>query len=714
MAVPTFSNETKSGSVTAVSLVNTPGDTKVEPEPSAAMLDSLPGYIRNRFNLAETNKRPVEQKWLRAYRNYRSELGKMPQVRMNERSKASIKLTKVKVLTAFGQLIDVLFGSSNFPLELTETPVPEGISKEAHLNVNNVPAAPVPDPFGFAGDGREIKPGTTFATEAELGGFKDKFEGVQMLDGPGVLGEPTIDLASPAMRKLNTTVTDQLIEGRTAEEVRKAVFEQCLLGTGVIKGPFTFTKEIARWKTGENGERVYSSKFKDVPVSLQVSAWNSYPDPSATCQQDMGWHIERHKYNSEQLRLLIGQEGFDQDAINELIGSGPNYEMKDWESQLQDSQDQKLSNERWEILEYWGVLDKKMAQSINLPSWNDLKEYQSIQINAWVSGGKTLRVVVNPFKPARIPYNFIPYEVDPYNIWGVGIAENMDDAQMIINGHIRMAIDNLALAGNVILEIDDNMLVPGQSMEVYPGKIFRRQSGVRGNAINAINIPNTAPANIQMIQQAMQFADLETGIPSVSHGQTGISGTGRTSSGLGMILANAGLSIKTVVKNIDDKLIVPLGWDYFHWNMQFNPDVETFEGDLQVRAKATAALGMKEIRSQRIIAMLQIGQNPMFAPWFKWEKFLRDFAVSLDFNPDEVINSPAEAFIMAKRLEGVMNAQRESEASAGANPESQLMGGVGGVPAGTDQGDPQGASAGGVGPGNVSGPGQSGFTGNVT
>ena len=103
-----------------------------------------------------------------------------------------------------------------------------------------------------------------------------------------------------------------------------------------------------------------------------------------------------------------------------------------------------------------------------------------------------------------------PYEINPYQIWGVGVAENMEDAQMLMNGHVRMAIDNLALAGNLVFDVDEASLVPGQNMDIFPGKIFRRQSGVTGTAINGLKFPNTAPENIQMYQISRQLADEET------------------------------------------------------------------------------------------------------------------------------------------------------------------------------------------------------------
>ena len=34
----------------------------------------------------------------------------------------------------------------------------------------------------------------------------------------------------------------------------------------------------------------------------------------------------------------------------------------------------------------------------------DLKEQDELQANIWVCNGKLLRMVLNPFKPAKIPY----------------------------------------------------------------------------------------------------------------------------------------------------------------------------------------------------------------------------------------------------------------------------------------------------------------------
>jgi hypothetical protein len=74
--------------------------------------------------------------------------------------------------------------------------------------------------------------------------------------------------------------------------------------------------------------------------------------------------------------------------------------------------------------------------------------------------------VLNPFKPTRIPYYAVPFEHNPYSFFGVGIAENMDDTQTLMNGFMRMAVDNAVLSGNLLIEIDETNLVPGQDLSV--------------------------------------------------------------------------------------------------------------------------------------------------------------------------------------------------------------------------------------------------------
>jgi len=532
-------------------------------------MPGLASYVMGKFQDAENGRFSHEQKWLQAYKNFRGIYDSTTQYRDSERSQVFIRITKTKVLAAFGQIVDILFANKKFPLVVESTPVPEGIAEFAHMETPLDESGPQ-DPYGFAGDGRELAPGALQAEEpkAFLGGLQSEYGQLPLAEGRAKMGEPQIEPAKIAAQRMEKTIHDQLLDTNAVNVLRNSVFESCLLGTGIVKGPFNFYKRVHKWERDEDGQRNYVPEEKSVPRVEMVSCWDFHPDPSATSIDDCEYVIQRHRMNRQQLRSLVKRPHFIAEAVEECLAKGPNYEDKYYEDTIREDETEPFyQGNRYEVLEYWGVLDSKLAQEAGLEGAEDMSEFDEVQVNVWVCGTMVLRCVLNPFTPARIPFQVFPYEVNPYQLWGVGVAENMEDAQKLMNGHVRMAIDNLALAGNLVFDVDEASLVPGQNMDIFPGKIFRRQSGVTGTAINGLKFPNTAGENLQMYQVSRQLADEETGIPSIMHGQTGVTGTGRTAAGLSMLMGSAGLSMKTVIKNIDDMLLKPLGEAYFQWNM---------------------------------------------------------------------------------------------------------------------------------------------------
>ena len=692
-----------------------PDDTSVPVVDPSENMPGLAGYIRRKFEDSENGRYAYEQRWLKAFKNFRGIYDSTTQYRETERSKVFIKITKTKVLAAYGQIIDILFANKKFPLVIEPTPVPEGIAEFAHLKT---PLDEIIDPYGYVGDGRELQPGAREATPTGdfLGGLKTRYAGAPLAEGPALAGEPQIAPAQKAALNMEKQIHDQLLDTSAVNVFRSAIFESALLGTGIVKGPFNFYKRVHRWERDDQGDRVYNPYERNVPRLEHVSVWDFHPDPSATSMEDAEYVIQRHRMNRQQLRALINHPYFYNDAIEEAIAKGSNYTDKYYEDTIREDETQAYYQEnRFEVLEYWGVLDAKFANEVGMDVPTNMGPMDQIQVNVWICGEQILRCVMNPFTPARIPYQVFPYEINPYQMWGVGVAENMEDAQLLMNGHVRMAIDNLALAGNMVLDVDEASLVPGQNMDIFPGKIFRRQSGVTGTAVNGIKFPNTAPENIQMYQISRQLADEETGIPSIMHGQTGVSGTGRTASGLSMLLGGASLSLKTVIKNIDDSLLKPLGEAYFQWNMQFNDDAPDIEGDLEIKPRGVAAVMQKEVRSQRLTTLLQTVANPMLAPFIKIPNLMRELAIAQDIDPDSLVNDVNEAQIFAEMLKGLaQNAQQ------GTGPEGQPvgdqqggMGQSGGAPAGANPDDASGVGGGQIGTGSVPAAGEDNFTGNA-
>jgi len=659
-------------------------------------------FVKDKYSKAETARELDEQRWIQAYRNYRGIYGPDVQFSSTEKSQVFVKVTKTKVLAAYGQIAEVLFGGNKFPITIDPTVLPDGVEETVSFETNA-------DQRKANEDLPDLLPGETYEDFRErLSGMKASLDPVMDYLEPGPAKTPTSPQFHPAevaAKKMEKKIHDQLEESHAKKHLRAAAFEAALFGTGIMKGPFAVDKEYANWDEEGN----YSPMFKTIPQTSSVSIWNFYPDPDAATMEEAEYIVERHKMSRSQLRGLKNRPYFRENAINNALRLGESYNKEWWEHVMEDNSEQDQA-QRFEVLEFWGFVDTELLieQDIDIP--DDLKDAEQLSVNAWICNGQVLRLVMNPFTPAYIPYFAAPYEMNPYSIFGVGIAENMDDTQTLMNGFMRMAVDNAALSGNLLIEIDETNLVPGQDLSVYPGKVFRRQGGAPGQAIFGTKFPNVSNENMQMFDKARVLSDESTGFPSFAHGQTGVTGVGRTASGISMLMSAANGSIRNVVKNIDDYLLAPLGKAFFNFNMQFNFESD-IKGDLEVKARGTESLMANEVRSQRLLQFLQVVQNPALAPFARMDYIVREIAKSMDPDPDKVGNNMQQAAVQAEVLKKFQEANPPPapEPQPGVPPQS----GPQGAPAGVQVQDTQGSGGGTIGTGTAPQPGEQGFSGNT-
>ena len=657
------------------------------PNEEDASSNNLIRHVMDRYQKAEDSRQNDEDRWLRAYRNYRGLYGPDVQFSEAEKSRVFVKLTKTKTLAAYGQITDVLLAGNKFPLSIEPTELPEGVSESVHIDLEPNPLEqeqPLPPEF----TGEELPAGYR---GTELGPLEEKLANQEVKEGPGT--SPKSVTYSPAMiaaKKMEKKIMDQLEESNATKHLRSTAFEMALFGTGIMKGPFAVDKDYPNW----NEEGDYDPIVKTVPQVSHVSVWDFFPDPDATNMDEAQYVVERHKLSRTQLRNLKKRPFFRDQVIDNVIQMGEAYVQKDWEHDLADYNDE-YRIDRFEVIEYWGTIDRETLEENEIDIPKELNDFDELQVNIWVCQNNLIRVVLNPFTPARIPYMAAPYELNPYSFFGVGVAENMDDTQTLMNGFMRMAVDNAVLSGNLLIEVDETNLVPGQDLSVYPGKVFRRQGGAPGQAIFGTKFPNVSGENMQLFDKARQLADESTGLPSFAHGQTGVSGTGRTASGISMLMSAASISIKAVIKNVDDYLLRPLGESLFSFNMQFdfNPDIR---GDLEVKARGTESLMANEVRSQRLMQFMGTASNPVLAPFAKFQYIIREIAKSMDLDPDKVTNNMEEAALQAKMMQEMQQQQPPQQAQAGVDPN-----------------DPTSAGGGTIGVGQAPTPNEQGFTGNA-
>ena len=249
--------------------------------------DSVIGFIKERYKRSEDSRYADEQRWLRAYRNYRGLYGSDVQFTDAEKSRIFVKVTKTKTLAAYGQIVDVLFGNNKFPLSVNPSVLPDGVAESVHINIDpNADAAgnalssamstPAPKPYLIDGD-TPLQPGETLADlQARLGGMEEKLAPMseKIIEGDGTTSNTvTFHPSMVAAKKMEKKIHDQLQESGATTHLRSMAFEMALLGTGVMKGAFAVDKEYPNWN--EDGE--YEPIVKTVPECDHVSIWDYNP-----------------------------------------------------------------------------------------------------------------------------------------------------------------------------------------------------------------------------------------------------------------------------------------------------------------------------------------------------------------------------------------------------------------------------------------------------
>ena len=199
----------------------------------------LVAQIKEDWRVARDQKITDESRWLKSFRNYRGEYDSETLSRIEaDGSKVFVKFTKAKVISAYGQILDIMFARNKFPLLIQPTPKPEGVAERAYLDETGkgITTDETVDPYGYVGDGKTLPPGATHSSI--LGGLEESLGALPWKEGkspmPGIL--PQINPAQEAAKKMQKLIEDQIEESKIDNELKKSIFEMVLLGTGILKG----------------------------------------------------------------------------------------------------------------------------------------------------------------------------------------------------------------------------------------------------------------------------------------------------------------------------------------------------------------------------------------------------------------------------------------------------------------------------------------------
>lgn len=620
-------------------------ETKKREEEDLEDYQGLGPRLQSLFREYKDARKDNEDEWLANFRQFLGQYDPDVLAKLTgSRSKIFVGLTRTKVMAAFSRIVDLLFqpGQNFFGIE--PTPIPEldpiemaEITKQATGEVMEVSGAVVPTQVMDIIN--ERKDELTDEMRAEV---KRR--------------------AKLAAEEMTLLINDQLLEANAEQKMKEAIMESVIFGTGCIKGGTIRIDRTKRWKRSlVNGVAAHALMVIEQvkPDVESVSIFDIYPDPYATSNHDLHGLFRRHVLTRRQFRDLKDLDGFDGDAIIQILTDSPrgNYVEEDHERIRREVANIKLQsgpNNRFEVLEYWGSINGQdlLDAGVELPK--EAEEDAEFDANVWICDGVVIRATLNPIPDGRIPYNCFPYERNPHQFWGTGVPKMMRDSQQTMNAATRIFIDNAAIASGPLVEVNTDFLEAGEDpRDIHPWRVFLRSGGDPAAPAVRFNQPIANAGGLtQIIELFRRFADETTSLPSYTHGDQGQS-LNKTATGMSILMGNANVALKSTLKNVDDFLIVPLVQALYHWNMEWSDNAKA-KGDLQIVARGSTSLIQREVRSQRLLQFLSLISNPIDMAIVKRKELLTEIAKSMDINPDEVLKTDKELEVEAQAAQQQM------------------------------------------------------------
>jgi hypothetical protein len=217
------------------------------------------------------------------------------------------------------------------------------------------------------------------------------------------------------------------------------------------------------------------------------------------------------------------------------------------------------------------------------------------------------------------------------------------DAQNMCNAAARSLANNMGISSGPQVGVNVSRLPTGEDItQMHPWKIWQFRQSDYNDASPPLQFfqPNSNAGELMAVfTKFMELADEVSGIPRYMTGQH-VPGAGRTSSGLSMLISNAGKSIKQVIGNIDHDVLNPMLERQYQRNLRYADDPDLI-GDVQIIARGAMSLVVKEAEAVRKNEFLRLVLESPVAQQIVGTtgtaELMRDMASNLDINVDRLV-----------------------------------------------------------------------------
>lgn len=572
-------------------------------EEQSALLEAITAFgsdLRARLLEHIKQRQPVVQRWVKDMYQYRNQYE--DGIKTNK-SKVFVGYTRAKTDSWTAQMTDMLFPSDDKNYGISPTPMPD---------ISNL--AKQPD-------------------------SSDPEQAAQISNARAIMQQAKE--SAEAMEKL---IDDQLLECDYAAEARLCLHYAAVLGTGILRAPVIDTVESKAWRQDELGNWVGEIVSKDIPAAHLVLPWDFVPDMTAPTIKDCQFVFERSYVTKKQLQALAKNPYYLKESVLqlcELDGSDTRTASSDMDGYVDTLRtlsglETQSKDNRYELWTYHGGIPLSVLESANSQLSEDDRlvipdDEESRATNLEIDGvivmagnGTILSVNLNPLETAEFPYSVYTCEPDVCCLFGFGIPYLCRDAQEILNTAWRGMIDNGVLGIGPQAVVNSSVLTPVDgNWELSPYKLWKTNDRATANAqfeaqraFGIFDIGSRQAELANIIQLSKSFMDEESGLPMIAQGEQGQ--VTPTLGGMSMLMNAANAVRRRQVKEWDDAVTKPLIRRFYEYNMAMSDD-PNIKGDMQIVARGTSALLVKETQTAQIIDIFQkFGQHPQLMHAFDW------------------------------------------------------------------------------------------------
>jgi hypothetical protein len=602
-----------------------------EKKQQAPLIVGLSAHVRRRWEVMRDHKKEaIEGRLTKAARarNMQYSATKMAEIKSQGGSEIFMGIVSTKCRTATAWLRDTLLGTGDDkPWSISATPIPEVppdiLSKLQGVMQQNLM-------MFYSQGGGQVDPANL---KQLASGMKDtamremKYEAEKRVD------------------RMEQKMEDQLLEGGFVKALFEFTNDIATYPFAALKGPVPRKRKVLKW---EEGGLAPTDTVRD--EWERVDPYKFYWAPWGDDIQNMPV-IEIHHLTREDVEAMIGVEGYDEDAVRALL-SDFGVQGMDW----LDHDDEDIENLEGKdfdesaddlvaAIQLWDSIPGHLLLEWGLGKKDIEDPQKSYPCEVWMVNNTVIKAVLNYDQLGRKPYYVTSFEKVPGRIDGNGVSDLCMDAQSMCNAAARSLSNNMGISSGPQVGVNVSRLPAGEDItQMYPWKIWQFQQSEYGDASQPINFfqpDSNAGALMAVFDRFMDIADEITGIPKYMTGQH-VPGAGRTSSGLSMLISNAGKSIKQVIANIDHDVLTPMLERQYQRNLRYSQDPDLI-GDVQIIAKGAMSLVVKEAESVRKTEFLRlvlespVAQEIVGLPGTA--ELMRDLAGNLNSNIDRLVPS---------------------------------------------------------------------------